>query len=79
VESRICSFCGEPIEPGTGSMYVKKDGTTYNFCKNKCKKNLVELKRVPRTTRWTQAYAKETGRGRYTKRKAKTHTETGEE
>ncbi len=71
VEKRNCSFCGNPIEPGTGRMYAKKDGTVYFFCKNKCKKNMVDLKRVPRNTRWTQAYAKETGRVKYTKRKKK--------
>ena len=27
VERRICNFSGEEIEPGTGVMYVKRDGT----------------------------------------------------
>jgi large subunit ribosomal protein L24e len=57
VEKRNCSFCGEPIEPGTGKMYVKKDGTVFNFCSNKCKKNTVDLERVSRRTRWTTRYA----------------------
>jgi large subunit ribosomal protein L24e len=57
VEKRNCSFCGEPIEPGTGKMYVKKDGTVYNFCSNKCKKNRIDIGRVPRRTRWTVRYA----------------------
>lgn len=56
VEKRNCSFCGEPIEPGTGKMYVKKDGTAYNFCSNKCKKNSIDMGRVPRRTRWTNRY-----------------------
>ncbi|MBA3045470.1 MAG: 50S ribosomal protein L24e [Candidatus Thermoplasmatota archaeon] len=56
VEKRNCSFCGEPIEPGTGKMYVKKDGSVFNFCSNKCKKNNVGLGRVPRRTRWTNRY-----------------------
>ena len=30
-EIRKCSFCGQDIEPGTGKMYVKKDGTVYNI------------------------------------------------
>jgi large subunit ribosomal protein L24e len=59
VERRVCSFCGNEIEPGTGRMYVKVDGTVYNFCKNKCHKNLIELKRVPRRTSWTQPYLRE--------------------
>lgn len=53
VEKRNCSFCYKEIEPGTGKMYVKKDGTVLNFCTNKCYKNMIELKRVPRTTAWT--------------------------
>jgi large subunit ribosomal protein L24e len=59
VERRVCSFCGNEIEPGTGKMYVKIDGTVYNFCKNKCHKNLVELHRVPRRTGWTQPHIRE--------------------
>lgn len=53
VEIKKCSFCGGEIEPGTGKMYVKKDGTVFNFCSNKCHKNMIELKRVPRVTAWT--------------------------
>jgi large subunit ribosomal protein L24e len=59
VERRVCAFCGNEIEPGTGRMYVKVDGTTFNFCKNKCLKNMIELKRIPRRTGWTQPYARE--------------------
>ena len=47
--TRKCSFCGASIEPGTGKMYVKKDGTILFFDANKCYKNMIELKRVPRT------------------------------
>jgi large subunit ribosomal protein L24e len=59
VERRVCTFCGKEIEPGTGRMYVKKDGVVYQFCTSKCFKNLVELKRVPRRTTWTGWYARE--------------------
>lgn len=59
VERRTCSFCGEDIEPGTGKMYIKKDGTIFYFCTNKCQKNLIKLKRIPRRTRWTKDYMKE--------------------
>ena len=58
-EKRICSFCGAEIEPGTGKMFIKKDGTVLNFCTNKCYKNMIELKRVPRTTEWTEKAATE--------------------
>ena len=27
VERRKCSFCGNEIEPGTGKIYAKKDGS----------------------------------------------------
>ncbi len=58
VEARTCSFCGEKIQPGTGRMYIKKDGRSYNFCSTKCFKNLVDLKRVPRRTKWSKNYQK---------------------
>jgi large subunit ribosomal protein L24e len=54
VERRKCSFCGNEIEPGTGKIYAKKDGTVFNFCKNKCQKNMIDLKRVPRRVRWSK-------------------------
>ncbi len=38
-------------------MYVKKDGTVYTFCTNKCKKNRIDIGRVPRRTQWTTRYA----------------------
>lgn len=57
VEQRLCSFCGKEIEPGTGKMYVKKDGTFFLFCTNKCQKNMIGMKRVPRKITWTRAYA----------------------
>ena len=55
---RTCSFCGNEIEPGTGKMYIKKDGTLFFFCSNKCQKNLLKLKRVPRRVKWTRHYVK---------------------
>ena len=61
VDRRSCSFCGKGIEPGTGKMYVKKDGTKWNFCSNKCQKNMVVLKRVNRNVRWTTHYEKHPG------------------
>jgi large subunit ribosomal protein L24e len=61
MEKKTCTFCGTDIEPGTGKMYVKKDGTKWNFCSNKCQKNLVVLKRVNRNVRWTKAFVKQPG------------------
>ncbi len=40
-------------------MFVKKDGTTFNFCSSKCEKNLLKLKRNPRNTKWTKEYHKQ--------------------
>jgi large subunit ribosomal protein L24e len=59
VEQKICSFCGESIEPGTGRLYVRKDGFTYSFCSNKCFKNMIVLGRAPRETRWTSQYRRD--------------------
>jgi large subunit ribosomal protein L24e len=59
VEVRKCIFCGGDIEPGTGKMFVKKDGTVYFFDSNKCYKNMIQLKRVPRTTAWTDKAKRE--------------------
>ena len=58
VERRVCSFCGNEIEPGTGKMYIKKDATTYLFCSSKCQKNMIVLKRNPRKVRWTKRFNK---------------------
>ena len=59
VERKVCTFCGVEIEPGTGRMYVRKDGVTYNFCSSKCFKNLIVLGRVPRRVTWTRHYERE--------------------
>jgi len=49
-----CSFCNQQIKIGTGKIYVRKDGRTYNFCSMKCEKNLIQLKRKPVNFKWTQ-------------------------
>ena len=61
VDKRNCSFCGGDIEPGTGKLYIKKDGTKFFFCSNKCQKNMVGLKRVNRNVKWTAAFEKGAG------------------
>lgn len=52
-----CEFCKNNIEPGTGKMFVKKDGKIMYFCSTKCEKNLLKLGRKSRTTRWTAEFA----------------------
>ena len=54
VEERKCSFCGKVITPGTGKMFVKRDGSVLFFDANKCYKNMNEHKRHPRTNLSTQ-------------------------
>ncbi|MDD4331179.1 MAG: 50S ribosomal protein L24e, partial [Methanosarcinaceae archaeon] len=41
------------LEPGTGKLYVKKDGSTYFICSSKCMSNL-KLGRIPRRVAWTE-------------------------
>lgn len=53
-----CSFCGKEIEKGTGSRYVKNDGTILYFCTSKCRKNKLKLKRNPAHLKWTEAGGK---------------------
>jgi large subunit ribosomal protein L24e len=52
MEERKCSFCDKEIEPGSGKIYAKKDGTVYYFCSSKCEKNMMKLRRVPRRVEW---------------------------
>ena len=57
VERRICNFSGEEIEPGTGVMYVKRDGTVMWFKDSKARKNM-KMGRNPRKVKWTRRYVK---------------------
>jgi large subunit ribosomal protein L24e len=52
--TRACDFCGADIEPGTGTMFVSRDGTTTHFCSSKCEKN-ADLGREARDLEWTEA------------------------
>lgn len=58
---RTCSFCGNDIEPGTGKMFIRRDGTIHFFCSSKCERNLLHLGRVPRWTRWTKHFRRAKG------------------
>ena len=53
-----CSFCGTDIPPGTGLMYVQKDGKILYFCSRKCEKNMLKLGRKPRKVKWTNEFHK---------------------
>ena len=39
-EIRKCSFCYREIEPGTGKMYVKKDGTVLKIGRASCRERV---------------------------------------
>ena len=47
-----CDYCGADIEPGTGTMLVKNDGSTTHFCSSKCENN-ADLGREARNLGWT--------------------------
>ena len=51
VEHRTCDYTGEDIEPGTGIMYVKNDGTVLHFVDSKAEKNYF-MGREPRDLEW---------------------------
>jgi large subunit ribosomal protein L24e len=52
-QTRECDYCGNEIEPGTGTMFVSIDGTVTHFCSSKCEKN-AELGRESRDLEWVQ-------------------------
>ena len=57
-ERRICSFTGDEIEPGTGMMFVRRDGSVLWFKSSKARKNQLQLKRNARRLKWTRHYVK---------------------
>ncbi|MBS3062118.1 MAG: 50S ribosomal protein L24e [Candidatus Diapherotrites archaeon] len=69
-----CSFCGTDINKGTGKMFVKRDGTTFFFCSNKCEENLLKLKRQPSKAKWTAAWGASKAAAQKTKAKKDTKT-----
>jgi len=75
-EKRECTFCGEPIEPGTGTLHIKNSGQIFHFCSNKCRANMMELGRKARETKWTRRHAQEKAITTYRK---KDEEESGEE
>ncbi|MDI6642769.1 MAG: 50S ribosomal protein L24e [Candidatus Hodarchaeaceae archaeon] len=51
--ARKCSFCGGRVEPGSGLMFVRRDGTISFFCSSKCEHN-ERLGRKPHRVKWTE-------------------------
>jgi len=56
VVKRQCSFCAREIEPGTGMMFVRRDGTVFHFCTSSCRKQQLHLHRVGHRFKWTRAH-----------------------
>ncbi|MFX1509781.1 MAG: 50S ribosomal protein L24e [Promethearchaeota archaeon] len=56
VKKYTCTFCGTDVEPGTGSVFVKNDGTLFYLCSSKCRRNQLILKRTARRLKWTEVY-----------------------
>jgi large subunit ribosomal protein L24e len=52
VETHICDYTGEEIEPGTGTMFVHTDGTVLHFKDSKAEKNYF-MGREARDLEWT--------------------------
>ena len=50
--TRECDYCGGDVEPGTGTMFVRTDGTTIHYCSTKCESN-ADLGREARDQEWT--------------------------
>ncbi|MCY4728940.1 50S ribosomal protein L24e [Natronomonas gomsonensis] len=52
-QTRECDYCGADIEPGSGTMFVRVDGSVTHYCSGKCEKN-ADLGREPRDLEWTE-------------------------
>ncbi len=57
VLKRQCSFCAGEVEPGTGTMFVKRDGSVFFFCSSSCRKQQLHLGRVGHRLKWTRAHS----------------------
>ena len=53
-----CSYCGTVVKRGSGKMFVKDNGQVLYFCKSKCEKNMLKLKRDARKFKWTKFFEK---------------------
>jgi large subunit ribosomal protein L24e len=52
--TKECDYCGDDIEPGTGTMLIHNNGSTTNFCSSKCENN-ADLGREARNLEWTDS------------------------
>lgn len=56
-----CSFCGAPIYPGHGQIFVRNDCKIFRFCASKCRRNF-GMKRNPMKVKWTKTFRKTNGK-----------------
>ena len=52
-----CSFCGMPVYPGHGQIFIRNDCKLFRFCTSKCRKNF-GMKRNPMKLKWTKTFRK---------------------
>ncbi|MBK5112594.1 MAG: 50S ribosomal protein L24e [Candidatus Heimdallarchaeota archaeon] len=71
MKEQTCAFCASGIEPGTGTMYVKNDGSILWFCSRKCRVSMVDFKRNPRKLKWTERYEQKILTGGRSRRRRK--------
>jgi large subunit ribosomal protein L24e len=48
-----CSFCKKEITPGTGKMFVYKEGKILHFCSSKCEKLTLKHHLDPINFKWS--------------------------
>jgi large subunit ribosomal protein L24e len=53
-----CVFCGIEQDDFKGNYLIKNDGSVNYYCKTKCKRSHLKLKRDRKKFRWTEAFHK---------------------
>ena len=77
VEKRTCDYTGDDIEPGTGTMFVKTDGTVLHFKDSKAEKNYL-LGREARDLEWTTEGRRQDERARAARERSEAAADAAE-